>query len=183
MNNLRFRSAVSPLRRRFPAAQQALLPTVDALVERERPEEPMHCLRPAAITAAARDFVAGFPGTVMYAVKCNPEPAVLRALHRGGVTHFDCASINEVALVRQMFPEAAIHFMHPVKARGAIREAWARHGVRDFVLDDSARPPRRRRRCCARPARMPLGSGCRSMSARNASTRWPGVPPSGSPAR
>ena len=25
--------------------------------------------------------------------------------------------------------------MHPVKARGAIREAWARHGVRDFVLD------------------------------------------------
>ena len=138
MNNLRFRSAVSPLRRRFPAAQQALLPTVDALVERERPEEPMHCLRPAAITAAARDFVAGFPGTVMYAVKCNPEPAVLRALHRGGVTHFDCASINEVALVRQMFPEAAIHFMHPVKARGAIREAWARHGVRDFVLDDPA---------------------------------------------
>jgi ornithine decarboxylase len=25
--------------------------------------------------------------------------------------------------------------MHPVKARGAIREAWARHGVRDFALD------------------------------------------------
>ena len=27
--------------------------------------------------------------------------------------------------------------MHPVKARGAIREAWARHGVRDFVLDST----------------------------------------------
>ena len=25
--------------------------------------------------------------------------------------------------------------MHPVKARGAIGEAWERHGVRDFVLD------------------------------------------------
>ena len=36
-----------------------------------------------------------------------------------------------------MFPDAAIHFMHPVKARGAIREAWARHGVRDFVLDSA----------------------------------------------
>jgi ornithine decarboxylase len=27
--------------------------------------------------------------------------------------------------------------MHPVKARGAIREAWARHGVRDFALDSA----------------------------------------------
>jgi ornithine decarboxylase len=27
--------------------------------------------------------------------------------------------------------------MHPVKGRGAIREAWARHGVRDFVLDSA----------------------------------------------
>ncbi len=73
----------------------------------------------------------------MYAVKCNPEPAVLRALHDGGVMHFDCASIGEITLVRQMFPDAAIHFMHPVKPRGAIREAWARHGVRDFALDSA----------------------------------------------
>jgi ornithine decarboxylase len=71
----------------------------------------------------------------LFAVKCNPEPAMLRAVHAGGVAHFDCASIGEVALVRQMFPDAAIHFMHPVKPRGAIREAWARHAVRDFVLD------------------------------------------------
>jgi ornithine decarboxylase len=34
-----------------------------------------------------------------------------------------------------MFPDAEIHFMHPVKARGTIREAWSRHGVRNFVLD------------------------------------------------
>jgi ornithine decarboxylase len=139
MNNSRVRTAVSPLRRRFAAWPTALptvdRPTVDHVVAMERPEEPMHCLRPAAITATAHDFLGAFPGTVMYAVKCNPEPAVLRALHAGGVAHFDCASIGEVVLVRQMFPDAAIHFMHPVKARGAIREAWARHGVRDFVLD------------------------------------------------
>ena len=95
----------------------------------------MHCLRPAAVTTATRDFVAAFPGDVMYAVKCNPEPAMLRAVRAGGVAHFDCASIGEVRLVRQMFADAAIHYMHPVKARGAIREAWERHGVRDFVLD------------------------------------------------
>jgi ornithine decarboxylase len=79
----------------------------------------------------------GFPGDVLYAVKCNPDPAVLRALHDGGVRHFDCASLPEVRLVRDMFPDAAIHFMHPIKARGAIREAWGRHGVRDFVLDSA----------------------------------------------
>jgi ornithine decarboxylase len=137
MNNLRVRTAVSPLRRRFAADTAARLPTVDHLVAAQRPEEPVHCLRPAAVTATARAFVAAFPGVSMYAVKCNPEPAVLRALHDGGVMHFDCASIGEITLVRQMFPDAAIHFMHPVKPRGAIREAWARHGVRDFALDSA----------------------------------------------
>ena len=136
MTRLRTRSAVSPLRRRFAPAP-VLLPTVEELVARERPEEPMHCLRPSVVTAAARGFVAAFPGDVMYAVKCNPEPIMLRALRAGGVQHFDCASIAEVRLVRQMFPDAVIHFMHPVKARGAIREAWAQHGVRDFVLDSA----------------------------------------------
>src|ERR1700744_5000834 len=136
MTNLRVRTAVSPLRRRF-AAFPVALPTIDRLVAQERPEEPMHCLRPATVSATARGFLAAFPGVVMYAVKCSAEPAVLRALHAGGVSHFDCASISEVALVRQMFPAASIHFMHPVKARSAIREAWAQHGVRDFVLDST----------------------------------------------
>ena len=138
MNLLRSRAAVSPLHRDFGGAPSPLdLPAVDDLVAVERPEEPMHCLRPAAIAAAARIFVSGFPGETLYAVKCNPEPAVLRALWAGGVRRFDCASAAEVSLVRSMFPEAGIHFMHPVKARSAIREAWGRHGVRDFVLDSA----------------------------------------------
>ena len=136
MSLLRSRAAVSPLRRDLGAAVLGL-PAVDGLVAVERPEEPMHCLRPSAIAAAARAFVSGFPGETLYAVKCNPEPAVLRALWAGGVRRFDCASAAEVALVRSMFPEAGIHFMHPVKARSAIREAWGRHGVRDFVLDSA----------------------------------------------
>jgi ornithine decarboxylase len=134
MNQPRFRAAVTPMRRRFPVALTPL-PTVDDLVALERPEEPMHCLRPATIEATARTFVQAFSGDVLYAVKCNPEPTVLRAVRAGGVQHFDCASLAEVALVRQMFPDAEIHFMHPVKARGTIREAWSRHGVRNFVLD------------------------------------------------
>ena len=134
MNLRRVRAAAAPLSRPFPIADAAL-PTVDELVARERPEIPVECMRPVAVTAAARDFVAAFPGTAMYAVKCNPHPAILRALRAGGVRHFDCASATEVRTVRALFPDAAIHFMHPVKARGAIREAWARHGVRDFAFD------------------------------------------------
>jgi ornithine decarboxylase len=135
MSLLRTRGAVAPLRRR--AEPSPALPAVDDLVAVERPHEPMHCLRPQVLQATARAFLAAFPGTTLYAVKCNPEPAVLRALWSGGLRHFDCASAAEVRLVRSMFPEAAIHFMHPVKSRPAIREAWERHGVRDFVIDSA----------------------------------------------
>jgi ornithine decarboxylase len=135
MSRFRFRSAVSPLRRSFEAAPA--IPSVDQVVAAERPAEPIHCLRPHVIAGNARAFCAAFPGQVLYAVKCNPDPAVLRAVWAGGVRHFDCASAAEVALVRTMFPGAAIHFMHPVKARPAIREAWQRQGVRDFVLDSA----------------------------------------------
>jgi ornithine decarboxylase len=113
----------------------APLPTVDALVARERPAEPLVCLRPAAIAAAARCFLAAFPGDVMYAVKCNPEPRVLHAVWDGGVTHFDCASLPEVVLVREVLPQAEIHFMHPVKGRRAIAAAYHEQGVVDFALD------------------------------------------------
>jgi ornithine decarboxylase len=90
------------------------------------------------IADTAARFVQGFRGDVLYAVKCNPEPAVLRAVWEGGVRHFDCASAGEVSLVRQMFPDAEIHFMHPVKSRPAIREAYWRHDVRDFVFDSAS---------------------------------------------
>jgi ornithine decarboxylase len=135
MTDLRFRGAVAALRR---PAEKTLPRSVAGVVAALRPEAPLHCLRPATIAAAGATFLGAFPGTVMYAVKCNPDPTVLRALWRGGIRHFDCASAGEVRLVRSMFPDAEIHFMHPVKARGAIREAFVEHGVRDFVLDSAA---------------------------------------------
>ena len=62
---------------------RAFLPLVDAVVAAARPADPLLCLRPAVIAAAARRFVDCFPGDVLYAVKCNPEPRVLRALWAG----------------------------------------------------------------------------------------------------
>jgi ornithine decarboxylase len=119
-----------------PAGRSAL-PTIDAVVARERPAEPLVCLRPAVIAAASRRFVAAFPGDVLYAVKCNPEPRVLRAVWAGGVRHFDCASLPEIALVRKLLPGAEVHFMHPVKARHAIHAAFHEHGVTDFSFDSA----------------------------------------------
>jgi ornithine decarboxylase len=134
MSHIRSLPAVSPFRRSLGEAS-VRLPTVDEAILATQPAEPICCLRPAVITDTAALFVQSFCGDVLYAVKCNPEPAVLRAMWDGGVRHFDCASAGEVTLVRRMFPDADIHFMHPVKSRPAIREAYRLHGVRDFVLD------------------------------------------------
>ncbi len=114
-----------------------VLPNVDSVVAELRPSDPLLCLRPAVIAGAARRFVDAFPGDVLYAVKCNPEPRVLHALWAGGVRHFDCASLAEVKLVRALFPAAEIHFMHPVKARTAVAEAFDRWAVTDFALDSA----------------------------------------------
>src|SRR5262249_20912222 len=113
--------ALAPIAR--PAARTAL-PTVDAVVARERPADPLLCLRPTVIAGAAQRFAAAFTGDVLYAVKCNPDPRVLRAVWAGGVRHFDCASLPEIALVRRLLPQAEVHFMHPVKSRPAIHAAF-----------------------------------------------------------
>jgi ornithine decarboxylase len=136
MSLIEDRAAIGPLHRHVSLrAEGQTLPNVAELVQTLRPTEPLHCIRPAVIAGAAQAFTAAFNGEVLYAVKCNPEPAVLRALWDGGIRHFDCASISEVTLVRRLFPGAAIHFMHPVKSRAAIAEAWTLHNVQDFVLD------------------------------------------------
>jgi ornithine decarboxylase len=114
-----------------------VFPSVDAVVARARPADPLLCLRPAVIAGAARRFIDRFPGDLLYAVKCNPEPRVLRALWAGGIRHFDCASLPEVTLVRKLLPAAGVHFMHPVKSRPAIRDAFHSHGVTDFSFDSA----------------------------------------------
>ena len=77
--------------------------TVGDVVRALEPSNPVYCLRPDALTQSARYFLDSFPGRVMYAVKCNPHPTVLRALHKAGIRHFDTASLAEIALIREMF--------------------------------------------------------------------------------
>lgn len=131
-------SAPAPIRHLLPGQPGRIaLPvhqSVAAACAAHRDADPLPILFPEVISARATGFTQAFPGRVLYAVKCNPEPAVLRLLYDGGVNDFDVASIGELRLVREILPAARLHFMHPVKAPDAISEAW-RMGVRTFVVD------------------------------------------------
>ncbi len=94
----------------------------------------IHVLYPRTISDAAKTFLTGFPGRVLYAVKANPHPAILRILAAAGVRHFDIASIHEIDLVRSLIPDAELYLMHPVKSRQTIRHAYAQ-GVRHLAFD------------------------------------------------
>lgn len=108
---------------------------VTAVAEALRPSYPVYCVRPDVLAATAKRFSSQFPGTVLYAVKCNPHPLILNALHKGGIRHFDTASLTEIAQIADNFPEAHTYFMHPVKARAVIKAAHTVYGVRHFVVD------------------------------------------------
>ena len=108
------------------------------LIRRLQPVEPAYLFCENSLRHRANRFQRGFPGAVAYAVKANPEPRVLRALVGQGLGHFDVASLAEVRTARALCPGAILHFNNPVKAAGAIAEAYSRYGVRSFALDERA---------------------------------------------
>ena len=110
-------------------------PDAKAVARALEPDEPIILNRPHAARRAARFFVEKFPGKVLYAVKANPAPDLIQVLWEAGVTHYDVASIAEVRLVREALPEADLCFMHPIKRRRAIAEAYHQHGCKTFSLD------------------------------------------------
>jgi ornithine decarboxylase len=87
------------------------------------------------VALAASWFQDNFKGDVLYAVKANPSPWVIEALAKAGVRGFDVASIPEIELVKAHAPDARMAFMHPVKSRRAIGEAYFDFGVRTFAFD------------------------------------------------
>ena len=108
---------------------------VGSLLRTVRPKEPVYCIYPHVFTETATEFLKGFPGRVLYAVKANPDPTILRLLVDAGVRHFDCASLQEIELIDEISPDATKYFMTPVRIRGAAAAAQKKHGVRHFVVD------------------------------------------------
>src|SRR3954452_5140271 len=109
--------------------------SVKAMVAALQPSYPVYCLRPEVIAETAKRFLDLFPGRVLYAVKRNPHPEVLKALYKAGIRHFDTASLPEIAQVRESFADAACYFMHPVKGRAVINTSARVYEIDTFVID------------------------------------------------
>ena len=109
--------------------------SVDELVNTIRPVDPVYCIRPNSIKSACSWFQKNFPGKTLYAVKTNPNEEVIKHIGENGINNFDVASINEIKLIKKLFPKANIYYMNTVKSREHIREAYFNYNVKDFVLD------------------------------------------------
>ena len=109
--------------------------SVDELVNQLKPTEPVYCIRKKSIQLASKFFQKQFPGKVLYAVKTNPHPTVLKTLVDSGINNFDIASIKEIEAIKNINPRAKCSFMHTVKSRESINVAYFKHGIRTFSLD------------------------------------------------
>tara|TARA_Y100000590_G_scaffold44222_1_gene47100 strand:+ start:5078 stop:6256 length:1179 start_codon:yes stop_codon:yes gene_type:complete len=109
--------------------------SVDELVNRLKPIEPVYCIRKKSIQLASKYFQNNFPGKVLYAVKTNPHPLVLKTIVESGINNFDVASIKEVKTIKEISPKAKCSFMHTVKSRESIKEAYFKYGIKTFSLD------------------------------------------------
>ena len=109
--------------------------SVSDLVRELQPVNPVYCIRPESIKLACNFFVNNFPGKPLYAVKTNPHKSVIKHIYQNGITNFDVASLEEIKLVNSIAKDAKLYFMHTVKNRKSIEEAYFNYGVRDFSFD------------------------------------------------
>ena len=109
--------------------------SVEQLVNQLRPDKPVYCIRKKSILSASRLFQKKFPGKILYAVKTNPNSEVIKTLIKSGIDQFDVASIDEIKAVRKFSQSAKCSFMHTVKSRESISDAYFKFGIKTFALD------------------------------------------------
>ncbi len=109
--------------------------SVEELVNRLKPDRPIYCIRKNAILSASSFFQKKFPGKILYAVKTNPHKEVIKTLIKSGINQFDVASIEEIKVVKKFSHSAKCSFMHTVKSRESISEAYFKYGIKTFALD------------------------------------------------
>jgi ornithine decarboxylase len=106
--------------------------SVQELLRANDPHSPVYCVYPHVYRKSTLHFLDGFPGRVMYAVKANNHPQVVKEIYDAGVRHFDCASLVEIELVHELCPNSTIYYMNPVRLPGDAQRAQAVFGVRHF---------------------------------------------------
>jgi ornithine decarboxylase len=109
--------------------------SVDELVKQLRPTEPVYCIRRKSIQLSSKYFQNKFPGKILYAVKTNPNPDVLKTILESGINNFDIASIKEIEAIKKINPNAICSYMHTVKSRESINESYFKYGIKAYSLD------------------------------------------------
>ena len=109
--------------------------SVDKLENQLKPTEPVYCIRRDSINIASKFFQNKFPGKILYAVKTNPHPLVLKTIVESGINDFDIASIKEVEAIRSVSPDAKCSYMHTVKSKESINEAYFKYNIKTFSID------------------------------------------------
>ena len=109
--------------------------SVDELVKQLRPTEPVYCIRRKSIQLSSKYFQNKFPGKILYAVKTNPNPDVLKTILESGINNFDIASIKEIEAIKKINPSAICSYMHTVKSRESINESYFKYGIKAYSLD------------------------------------------------
>ena len=109
--------------------------TVEELVNQLKPEKPVYCIRKNSIKSAVKYFLKNFPGKILYAIKTNPHPLIIKNIIESGIQQFDVASIEEIKVIRDFSKTAKCSYMHTVKSRESIKEAYFKYGVKTFSLD------------------------------------------------
>ena len=109
--------------------------SVEQLINQLKPNDPVYCIRKQSIKTASMFFKNNFPGKVLYAVKTNPNIEVLRTILKCGIDQFDVASIKEIEAIKNLDKNVKCSYMHTVKSRDNIKEAYFKHKIKTFALD------------------------------------------------
>jgi len=109
--------------------------SVENLINQLKPEKPVYCIRKNSVTIASKFFQKNFPGDILYAVKTNPHPIIIKTLLESGINQFDVASIEEIKRVREFTSTAKCSFMHTIKSPESIKKAYFDFGIKIFSLD------------------------------------------------
>jgi ornithine decarboxylase len=109
--------------------------SVEEIINQLKPEKPVYCIRKKSVLTASNFFQKNFPGEILYAVKTNPHPVVIKTLIESGINQFDVASIEEIKQVRKFSSSAKCSFMHTIKSPESIKRAYFEFGIKTFSLD------------------------------------------------
>ena len=109
--------------------------SVDEMISQLQPNGPVYCIRKNSIQVASKYFQNKFPGKILYAMKANPHPIVLKSIIESGIDNIDVASTKEIEIIKNINPNIKCSYMHAVKTRESIREAYFNHNVKIFSLD------------------------------------------------